>query len=196
VSAWPPDDGGTSWTVDTGCTFLEVTFNDAANWHFSCVHPVEPSAELVVQLDCFFTSCELAIAPGDSVHVETFVSITGPRRNRVSEIWTVLRDAEGQLLLIGVGARSVEFPGGPDVTAPLSFELAPPGSCEPTFECADHEPVPIFVASGRESVVVHDSSDSTIEVGGASYEVSVQTSCRGLGGDDSYTARFLLLPTP
>ncbi len=197
LSAWPSDDG-TSWAVDTECIFVEQGLDDAADWHFACVHPVERSVELVLELDCFFTTCDLrTLDPGETVHLETYVSITGSPRNRVNEIWTVLRDEVGELLFIGVAAQSVESPGGAEATAPLSFELAPPGSCEPTFECADHEPAPILVRAGRESAVVHDSSESTIELGGASYDVSVATSCRGLGGDDdSSTASFVVFPSP
>jgi hypothetical protein len=198
LSAWPSDEGGTSWEVDTDCTFVEFSSTDALNYHFACVHPDQPQVELVLVMGCFSTDCDLkTLTPGESVQLETHVSITGPRRNPVSEIWTVLRDEDGELLFIGMGARTVEFPGGPEGTAPLSFELAPPGSCEPTFECSDHEPAPLVVSSGRESAVVHDSSVSTIELGGESYDISVETSCRGLGGDDdSYTASFLLFPSP
>lgn len=188
LSAWPSD--GDAWWLDTDCTFVELTSTDVANWRFACLSPLEPAQELVLELSCFFTSCDLAtLTPGESVHLVTQLSTT-------SGIWTVLRDEEDEILFIGVSARTVEPPGGYAITTPLYFERAPPGSCEPTGGCGDEEPTPIIVGSGRDSALVYDSSVSTIDVGGARYDVSVETSCAGLDDPDGYFANLVLFPSP
>lgn len=194
VSAWPSDERGTTWTVVTDCTFVELTLDDAANWHFSCVHPVEPSVELVLRLGCFFTTCDLAIAPGDSVHLETYLVINGPPRNPMEERWTVLRDAGSELLFIGVAAHRVDFPGGPATTAPLSFELAPLGSCEPDFECGDNEELPIIVSAGADSEVIYDSSVAVLDLDGRSYSAAAEASC--WREDYGYGGTFVIIPEP